>query len=178
MLGNVRCCSIIMMQVKLIVEKKTCATDIFFQIITLEHSETIHHTEMTIILDVCVLWCYKKAHFLRTIKKEVQLCHSLISTNYHTPIFIFFSKGVFTVHNDTALMMSWCYVLRWGGPRLVRGELGAVRIAVLIAVSEAFFIIMVSKMSHQIYIRDDLKWQVPDSRLGGHCLSVPEFKKR
>ncbi len=74
-------------------------------------------------------------------------------------------------------MMSWCYVLLWGGPCSVRGGLSAVRIAVLIAVSEAFFIIMVSKMSHQIYIRDDLKWQVPDSRLGGHCLSLPEFKK-
>jgi len=33
-------------------------------------------------------------------------------------------------------------------------------------------------MSHQIYIRDDLKRQVPDSRLGGHCLSVPRIQEK
>lgn len=44
-----------------------------------------------------------------------------------------------------------------GGLGLVQGGLDTVRITVLIAVSEAFFIIMLSKMSHQIYITDDLK---------------------
>lgn len=42
---------------------------------------------LIVIRDVCVLRCYKTTHFLRTIKKGVQLCHSLISTNHHTPIF-------------------------------------------------------------------------------------------
>ncbi len=51
-----------------------------------------HQWEMTIIhcliiiCDICVMWCYKKTHSWET-QNGVQLCYSLISTNYHTPIF-------------------------------------------------------------------------------------------
>lgn len=86
MLGNARCCLTIIMQVKLFVEKNMRGRYLL-------ETASVHHSEMTIIhcliviQGIGVLWCYKKTHFLRTIKMGVQLCHSLISTNYHTPIF-------------------------------------------------------------------------------------------